>query len=186
MAHISEPPEKFDQWAIVEIFGHQRIAGRVTEQQVGGSSFVRVDVPACEATERERATQAFTKLYGQGAIYAISFVDEAAARMTARQLRVQPIDTWALRRALEDMPAIGNDSRQRHLGDGDSDIPYRSCRARPFAPLTVYPGSFAPVAGATGDSLFIPPLNSDPDRLLEGSTGTVERTPTGIVHRIKG
>ncbi|VWD55913.1 hypothetical protein [Burkholderia contaminans] len=40
--------------------------------------------------------------------------------------------------------------------------------------------------GASGDSLFISPLNSDPDRLLNGAKGDIERTPTGFVHRIRG
>jgi hypothetical protein len=42
---MSEQQQKFEQWAIVELFGHQRIAGLVTEQAVGGCSFVRVGVP---------------------------------------------------------------------------------------------------------------------------------------------
>ena len=37
--------EKKDQWAIVELFGHQRIAGKISEHAVGGCSFVRIDVP---------------------------------------------------------------------------------------------------------------------------------------------
>ncbi|HDR8962521.1 TPA: hypothetical protein QDB13_000070 [Burkholderia vietnamiensis] len=40
--------------------------------------------------------------------------------------------------------------------------------------------------GATGDSLFISPLNSDPERLLNGANGNIEKTPTGFVHRIRG
>ncbi|WP_342705197.1 hypothetical protein OHZ10_29405 [Burkholderia arboris] len=40
--------------------------------------------------------------------------------------------------------------------------------------------------GATGDSLFISPLNSDPERLLNSTKGEIERTPTGFVHRIRG
>ena len=41
--------------------------------------------------------------------------------------------------------------------------------------------------GATGDSLFISPLNSDPGRLLNGeSQGSITPTPFGIVHRMKG
>jgi hypothetical protein len=116
-------PEKIDQWAIVELFGHQRIAGRVTEQTIGGCAFVRVDVPACEQIGSIAATQAFTKLFGQGAIYAISFVDEPAARMVARELRVQPIDTYSLRRALQDLPAIGGNPAQRGFEVESDDIP---------------------------------------------------------------
>lgn len=29
--------EKFDLWCMVELFGHQRIAGRCTEQNVAGT-----------------------------------------------------------------------------------------------------------------------------------------------------
>lgn len=116
---------KLEQWAIVEIFGHQRIAGRVTEQTIGGCAFVRVDVPACDEIPGHSAAQAFTKLYGQGAIYAITFVDEAAARMTARQLRIQPIDTWQLRQALQDLPTIGGATqRDLSVADADDDPPY--------------------------------------------------------------
>ncbi len=37
--------QKFEAWAIVELFGHQKIAGRLTEQTIGGCHFLRVDVP---------------------------------------------------------------------------------------------------------------------------------------------
>jgi hypothetical protein len=42
--------------------------------------------------------------------------------------------------------------------------------------------------GAAGDSLFISPLSNDPSRLLNGgeSKASIERTPTGFVHRMKG
>ncbi|SIT43743.1 conserved hypothetical protein [Paraburkholderia piptadeniae] len=110
--------EKFDQWAIIELFGHSRIAGRVTEQTVGGCAFVRVDVPAFEATGHSPATQAFTKLFGQGAIYSMSFVDEGAANMVGRQLRIQPIDTYSLRQALQDLPVdTGRDRQSSFLED---------------------------------------------------------------------
>jgi hypothetical protein len=38
---------------------------------------------------------------------------------------------------------------------------------------------------AEGDSLFISPLNANPDRLLEGESEGVSKTPFGIVHRMK-
>lgn len=112
--------QKFEQWALIELFGHQRIAGRVSELTIGGQSLVRVDVPACEATDDEPALQAFTKAFGSSAIYAITFLDEAASRMFVRQLRVQPISTWDLKRALQELPA-GMPSRK--LGFQDEDMP---------------------------------------------------------------
>lgn len=105
--------QKFEQWALLELFGHQRLAGRVTEETIGGQSFVRVDVPECPAHDDKPATQAFTKLFGPGAIYSISFMDEAAARIFVRQLRVQPIEVWQLRRAMQDLPALGLDNAPR-------------------------------------------------------------------------
>ncbi len=98
----SEPT--FDQWAIIELFGHSRIAGRVTEQTIGGCSFVRVDVPAVEGE------QPFTKLYGQGAIYAITFTDEAAATLAARAIQPRPINTWELKRELASLPPADGDA----------------------------------------------------------------------------
>jgi hypothetical protein len=44
--------DKFDSWAVVELFGHQQIAGRVTEASIGGCSFLRVDVPDQPALPR--------------------------------------------------------------------------------------------------------------------------------------
>jgi hypothetical protein len=37
--------EKFEQYCILELFGHNKIAGLVTEQSLGGTNFIRVDVP---------------------------------------------------------------------------------------------------------------------------------------------
>lgn len=82
--------EKFDQHAIIELMGHQRIAGRVTEQAIGGTSFVRVDVPEIDGRP------GFTKLFGSSAIYAITFVDEDIARAAAKQYRPAPVDYYTL------------------------------------------------------------------------------------------
>ena len=89
-----------EQWAIVELFGHQRIAGRISEHVLGGVSFVRIDVPALPQGDGKPDIPALTKLFGQGAIYGIAFVDEVSARLTASTLRVQPIASWDLREAL--------------------------------------------------------------------------------------
>lgn len=81
---------KTEQWALVELFGHSRIAGKISEHTVGGCSFVRVDVP------EDGNTPAFTKLYGQGAIYAISFISEEIARGLIKRLEIAPVQSYEL------------------------------------------------------------------------------------------
>lgn len=84
----SEPQEKLGAWAIVELFGHTRIAGFVSEFQVGGSSFVRVDVPEVQNVPP------FTRLYGPSAIYSISFVGEDLARQAVQAIQPRPITIY--------------------------------------------------------------------------------------------
>lgn len=79
--------DKQELWALVELFGHQRIAGAVSEYNLGGT-FVRVDVPAVDGRP------AFTKLYGQNAIYAITFVDRDVALAAAEHLAIRPITPY--------------------------------------------------------------------------------------------
>src|SRR4051794_11796687 len=75
---------------IVELFGHQKIAGKVSEQQIGGASFIRVDVPEIDEIK------AFTKLYGPNAIYAITPVDEETMLRAVRSFQSVPIERWQL------------------------------------------------------------------------------------------
>lgn len=56
---------KLELHAVVELFGHQKMAGKVTEQSIGPSTFVRIDVP------ETNHQPAFTRLLNPSAIYAI-------------------------------------------------------------------------------------------------------------------
>lgn len=85
----------FHAWAIVELFGHQKIAGELTEQTIGGAHFIRVDVPAFDDSPP------ITKLYTQGAIYGVTFVSEQIARAAARSYRIAPVNAYELRHLLE-------------------------------------------------------------------------------------
>lgn len=80
--------EKFETWAIVELFGHQKIVGKVSEQTIGGGTFIRVDVPAVEGED------AFTRFYGAGAIYAMTPVSEEIARRAAQWNKPTPINVY--------------------------------------------------------------------------------------------
>ena len=80
----------FEAFAIVELFGHTRIAGKCTEQVIAGGTFLRVDVPK---TERE---EAFTKFYGSSAIYSITPTDEETMKKAVEGYQVAPIERWRL------------------------------------------------------------------------------------------
>jgi hypothetical protein len=84
------PNEPFRSWAIVEIFGHERIAGEVSEQTIGGGTFIRVDVPAVNGQ------QAFTRFYGDKAIYSIQPVSEDIACRAAASMHVRPVNVYLL------------------------------------------------------------------------------------------
>jgi hypothetical protein len=87
---MEQQEQRFESWCIVELFGHQRIAGMVTEAQVGGCSFIRVDVP------ETRSQPAFTRFFGQGAIYSITPVSEEVARAAGEYLRERPVSVYML------------------------------------------------------------------------------------------
>ena len=92
---MNNETEKFETWAIIELFGHNQIAGKCTEQNIAGSNMLRVDVP-------ETVTNpAFTRFLGNGAIYAINPVTEEIAKHWAESLNVTPVQEWDIRRYME-------------------------------------------------------------------------------------
>jgi hypothetical protein len=82
--------DAFDIWAIVEIMGHTKLAGRASEQTIAGSTFLRVDVPGVDGQE------SFTRFYGAGAIYSITPCTEEIARRAAEALRERPITVFGV------------------------------------------------------------------------------------------
>ena len=87
--------EAFDSWALVELMGHQRIAGRVTEAEIGGCKFIRVDVPATDGRP------AMTKYLGPSSVYAITPMSEETGRATASRIDPAPIQHYDARRLVE-------------------------------------------------------------------------------------
>jgi hypothetical protein len=85
---MDDKQESFDQWCIVELFGRQVIAGRVTEQVLGGGALLRVDVPETDGRP------GFTRFYGQEAIYSITPVSEEAARLAVKRFQAEPVTVY--------------------------------------------------------------------------------------------
>lgn len=86
--------QKFEAFALVELFGHQRMAGKVTEQTIGNSAFIRIDVP------ETKSQPAFSRLLNPSAIYAINPITEEAMTELADNLEKAPIQPWDIRQTV--------------------------------------------------------------------------------------
>lgn len=101
MTNTSSP--SFDNWCIVELFGHMKIVGRVTEQVIGGQSFIRVDVP------KTNHTNEFTRFFGSGAIYSITPVSEEIARAAAGNVSAEPVTVYIGQNSQLPSPSMDDD-----------------------------------------------------------------------------
>jgi len=78
------PEEQLSTWAILELFGHKRLAGFVTQQSIGAAALIRIDVPDVQLDDDTRS-YAFTKYVGPGAIYCLTPCSEEVARAAAQR-----------------------------------------------------------------------------------------------------
>jgi hypothetical protein len=83
---------QFETWALVELFGHNRVAGLVTEAELAGGKFIRIDVPQIGES------QPVTRFYGPGAIYGITPMTKETAMAVAEDLKVAPMNAWDVQR----------------------------------------------------------------------------------------
>lgn len=96
--------QKFDIYAIVELFGHNRMAGKVSEQTIGSASFIRIDVP--ETTQQPK----FTRLVNPSAIYAINPVTEEVMLVMSESISSRPIESWDIRTMQKKLLALGKNN----------------------------------------------------------------------------
>lgn len=87
----------FNQWCILELMGHRRLAGRVTEAEIAGKSFLRLDVPHKEGDGYT------TQFYAPDSVYAITPTTEDVVRR-ARVDSVEPVKPWEFRQLPEPKP----------------------------------------------------------------------------------
>lgn len=108
--------DAFDSWAVVELMGHVRTAGRVTEEERFGAKMGRVDVP--------RADGGFTTVYfGGSSVYRLTPCTEEAARAVAIGNQPRPVHQWELpkpeKAAARDAWGFGEPREEGDEGDDD-------------------------------------------------------------------
>lgn len=110
--------DPFDEWAIVELMGHLRLAGHLTEQQIAGGHFLRLDI------HKEAGPAVITQLIPPppgGPVYRITITTEAVARKIGARSVPEPVARWELEPSRSAGGAGGYDG-----GDGPDEDAYDS------------------------------------------------------------
>jgi hypothetical protein len=111
---MAEIESGFKQWAIIELMGHVKIAGHVTEVEMFGSKLGRVDIPNGET---------FTTQYFNGSsLYRLTPTTEEIARGVAKNNQPAPVYRWELPE-VKQLPA-GDDSLFSDSENDDDDNDY--------------------------------------------------------------
>jgi hypothetical protein len=111
--------EPFQTWAIVELFGHQQIAGLVAEQELAGGVFLRVDVPEVPGKDGRCGRAAFTRFYGAAAIYSLTPVSEEIARRAVEYSHYPAVTVYGA-----DLPRLVQPDGRPDEFDGESQLPF--------------------------------------------------------------
>ncbi len=96
----------FEEWAILELMGHRRLAGKVTDAVIGGGAFIRIDIPTKDG-------KLVTQFYSPGSVYCISPCSEEIATQVAHNSQPAPVSRWELTPLIEQRntePYDGNEN----------------------------------------------------------------------------
>lgn len=128
LAAVPPPPE--ETWAVVELMGRVKYAGRLAEVERFGGKLARLDIPQADGSF-------VTKFFEAAAVYTITFVTEAVARAVRHQTDPAPVQPWDFPKALNSPsePATGEpvSSRTpaRTLPCGHTPEDYCDCKHYP-------------------------------------------------------
>lgn len=104
----TEKQEMDDFWALVSLFGHNQIAGRVSTYSLGGASFILVSVPPTTTQ------QAFSKMFNPSAIYDITPMSEETVRGIAESLKKAPMPVWDIREQINLLALNTSEGEEKH------------------------------------------------------------------------
>jgi hypothetical protein len=90
-----EQSSELKAWALVELFGHQRIVGFLSQQTFGSGVLFRVDVPDL-LKDGKVLRVGFTRYFGLPSIYSITPVSEEIVRELLPSIDGTPGEARAL------------------------------------------------------------------------------------------
>jgi len=107
-------------WIFLELLGHKKLAGFVSEEEKWGQVLLRIDIPT---SVKDGKLQFTTQWYGTHALYCATPILESDAIHLAKQLRPAPFSKYDLHkesnRNLDDYKIVDIDG-----DEVEDDIPF--------------------------------------------------------------
>lgn len=125
--------DPFVGWAIVELMGHRRMAGWVSQHEFAGHAFLRLDIPG-DSTGEASASQ----LYSPSSVYCLTPTTETMVRAIALRNKPEPVQRWELpqidapKSSVEQMLDTCDCGHSRHAHEADGDCQFTTCRCGAF------------------------------------------------------
>jgi hypothetical protein len=116
MVNETQKAASYEGWAILELMGHRRLAGYLSEQAIGGAAFIRIDVPG------DGDAPVASQFYSGAAVYCITPTTEAIARAVAKRCDPAPVQRWELAPALPAAPPVYDPDDNDALNDAEPDF----------------------------------------------------------------
>lgn len=120
--------ERFADWAILELMGHRRLGGLVSDVEMFGARVLRIDVPHATAPGKFS-----TQFYTPASLYCLTPTTEELARAVAAANQPAPVSRWDLPAPAEEKAYTGafgdhgrarghDDFGERHWEEDDGEI----------------------------------------------------------------
>lgn len=104
---------QFRQWCFLELMGHFKTAGIVTEVELFGTKLGRIDIP-------QKDDSFVTQYFGGQAVYRCTPTTEEIARVLALANQADPVHPWTMQHLLLRSPR----TRENNEDDEDDDNDY--------------------------------------------------------------
>lgn len=81
--------DRFGTWGILELMGHVKMSGFITEEELFGGKIGRIDIPGGDGAT-------ITQFFGGHTIYRLTPVSEEIARAFAARNKPRPVHVYEL------------------------------------------------------------------------------------------
>lgn len=108
--------QTIETWGIVELMGHVRLSGRLSEENHFGSVLGRIDIPQLDGSM-------VTQYFSGSSVFRITPTSEQIARDIALSDKPKPIQVWELRNFLPANTSLrNNDGSEIDYNDDVDDV----------------------------------------------------------------